>query len=560
MQNIKRKNHGSSGNSPYKFVFYGLRKHILILNIVFIFLWTLCNVYNDKLLSSIAGNIANDKPIQHTLKAYIILIVAWALFEWFGDMFGNINSEDVEISTRKYYVERMYKCRPNILKNYNTGYISGLVDKLSHRRNELCQMFFESIPISTVYLVSICGIMIFQYHWAYAFVIFVMTLIAVLFRIYVTKKNKPNIDELRDADAENVQLFLDAGTNINTVQKLQAIGFIHGKMLSSINRCRRAVNKWSFVNETGFCGFKFISYTILPICALIQISHPETLKDTVGFYTFLVMVQLRILHMVRSFSKVLVEWERYRSPYNKLEEILSDKNVRESLSSQIFETAEIKDCDYSYEYVDPNNKETHKTVRIQIPYFKLNKGDIICIHGESGQGKTTLLNILSGEIETDNVYINGVNTKKRLDCVFIAQDTEIFDMTIYDNLCLGNEDVTSKELIEMFDDVGLKEWLYNQPEKFNTRLGERGIFVSTGQRQRRNLIRGLIIPYGEIYLLDEPTSNVDAETEEKMIKLIKKKLEGKTAIIVTHKPKIMEICNKSYLFKNGILSTQNDKA
>ncbi len=543
--------------SPYKFIFYGLRKHIFIPDIVIIFLWTLCNVYNDKVLSTIARNIADGKPIISTIKIYLAVIIIWAVLEWVGDMFCNINAEDVEVTTRKYYIEKMYKCKPNILRNYNTGYISGLVDKLAYRRSDLCHMLFEEIPLSTVYLFSVCGIMIVQYHWIYAVVIFSISLLAILFRVFINRVNIPNIDELSDSEAENVQLFLDSGTNINTVQKLQAMNFIHSKILTSIKRCRKAVVKWSAINETGFAGFKFISYFILPICAWIQISHPGTLNDTVGFYAFLVMVQLRILHMVRSFSKILVHWAKYISPYNKLEDVLSPDNERESLSLQEFEKAEIKDCDYSYEYIDPENKEISTTVRVQIPYFKLNKGDIVCIHGESGQGKTTLLNILSGEIETDNVYINGENTKKRLDCVFIAQDTEIFDMTIYENLCLGNENVSEKELLDMFDAVGLKEWLENQPDRFNTRLGERGVFVSTGQRQRLNLIRGLIIPYGEIYLLDEPTSNVDSDTEEKMIRLIQKKLEGKTAIIVTHKPKIMRICNRSYLFTNGILREEH---
>ena len=84
-------------------------------------------------------------------------------------------------------------------------------------------------------------------------------------------------------------------------------------------------------------------------------------------------------------------------------------------------------------------------------------------------------------------------------------------------------------------------------------MGERGVFVSTGQRQRLNLVRGLLINDKEVYLLDEPTSNVDDVTEEAMINLIKKALKDKTVIIVTHKPKIKSICNHSYKFENGVL-------
>lgn len=545
--------------NAFKFIFLGLRKSILIADCLIIMCWTLCNVYNDRLLARIATDFIENHSVVHNLIKYIMLVTFWAILEWIGDILTSVNEEDVELSTRKHYIERMYKCKPSILRNYNTGYISGIVDKLTYRRSDVCHMLLEEIPLSTTYLVAICGIMTFSYHWIYAVIIFGFSMLAVLFRLIVNKKNMGNINELRESEAENVQLFLDSGTNINTVQKLQAMPFIHKKFEIGKKRCQKAVLKWARINEIAFCGFKFITYLILPVCAVVQIKYPETIIDRTSFYTFLVMVQLRLLHMVRSYSRFFDHWARYSSQYEKLEHILSAENMRETLSLEEFEYAEIKDCDYSYEYKMEEHGELSKTVRIQIPYFRVDKGDIICIHGESGQGKTTLLNILSGEIETDTVYINGNQTTKRLDCVFIAQDTEIFDMTIMENLSLGNEDITEKDIYEMFEMTGLTSWIEKQPEKLKTRLGERGVFVSTGQRQRLNMIRGLIIPYGEIYLLDEPTSNVDSETEEKMITLIQRELKGKTAIIVTHKPSIMRICNKSYLFTNGILSEDNSK-
>ena len=109
-------------------------------------------------------------------------------------------------------------------------------------------------------------------------------------------------------------------------------------------------------------------------------------------------------------------------------------------------------------------------------------------------------------------------------------------------------------LIDYIEKVGLKNWFDRQKDGLDTLLGERGVFVSTGQRQRLNLIRGLLRRDKEIYLLDEPTSNVDAETEEKMIELIKTVLKDKTVVVVTHRPKIIDICDNCYKFENSILS------
>jgi len=243
---------------------------------------------------------------------------------------------------------------------------------------------------------------------------------------------------------------------------------------------------------------------------------------------------------------------RFNSVKKKLLTIIASKNKRRPLLQiDEFRNAQIFDIQFQYEH-----KEHDKAVTIKIPYFHLSKGDKVCLYGESGQGKSTLLNILSGEIETDGVVINGQPTQDRLECVFIAQDTEILDMSLRDNLTLGNKNISDEEIIFLLEKCGLKDWFDMQEQGLDTLLGERGVFVSTGQRQRLNIIRGLLVKDKEIYLLDEPTSNVDEETEEKIIDVIKEYLADKTMVVVTHRPKIKDICNKAYKFTNSILGEE----
>ena len=83
----------------------------------------------------------------------------------------------------------------------------------------------------------------------------------------------------------------------------------------------------------------------------------------------------------------------------------------------------------------------------------------------------------------------------------------------------------------------------------DTIVGEKGVKLSAGQKQRLNLIRGILLEK-EIYILDEPTSNLDSVSEEKINCMILKYLSQKTCIIVTHRPKLTEICNKHYYFEN----------
>lgn len=306
------------------------------------------------------------------------------------------------------------------------------------------------------------------------------------------------------------------------------------------------------LEEIFFCGCKIVMYLVAPICFIALQLMNNVNFDALALLSFITMAELQLVHTTKGIARAVKYYGLYRQQQLKMDEIIkhqSDVYTNTSIGSD-FKKIEIKNVDYSY--VRDDNK---KSVTVHIPHFEFNKGDFVCISGESGQGKTTTLNILSGALENNNVSVDGIIANKNIDAVYVAQDVEMFDMSLRDNLTLGS-DIPDEKLVELISAVGLGDWYDNQPYGLDTILGERGVFVSTGQRQRLNLIRGLLIQNKEIYLLDEPTSNVDSKTEEKMIKLIKEKLINKTVIIVTHRDKIKEICNKYYKFVDGTIYEQ----
>ena len=139
----------------------------------------------------------------------------------------------------------------------------------------------------------------------------------------------------------------------------------------------------------------------------------------------------------------------------------------------------------------------------------------------------------------------------RLDLVFVSQEVELFDLSIRDNLCLG-KNIPDEILFQLLDEAGLMNWYNELPEGLETMVGERGIKLSAGQKQRLNLIRGILINK-DLYFFDEPTSNLDMVSEEKIANMIKKYLNDKTYVIVTHKTKLKELCNKHYIFNNHMM-------
>lgn len=211
-----------------------------------------------------------------------------------------------------------------------------------------------------------------------------------------------------------------------------------------------------------------------------------------------------------------------------------------------FNEIELKKCRFKY------NKNS---VPITIPNFKIKKGEKISITGESGQGKTTAMNILSGlyDLTEGVLLIDGKEVKNtRLDLVFVSQEVDLFDTTIRENLCLG-KDIKESKILELFEDAGLTEWFLNLENGLETVVGEKGVKLSAGQKQRLNLIRGILIDK-DLYFFDEPTSNLDSVSEEKITNMIEKYLSDKTYVIVTHRPRLTGLCNKHYRFENHIMS------
>lgn len=177
---------------------------------------------------------------------------------------------------------------------------------------------------------------------------------------------------------------------------------------------------------------------------------------------------------------------------------------------------------------------------------------------ESGQGKTTILNILSGTYGLKDgimAFDNKPVKNTRPDVVYISQDVELFDMSIRDNLTLG-QNISDKKLIEMFIDAGLKDWYDGLENGLDEVVGEKGVKLSAGQRQRLNIIRGILINK-DVYFFDEPTSALDKESEEKIVNMIDKYLKDKTYIVVTHRESIKRLCNKHYVFENHTMIEKN---
>lgn len=528
----------------FKDFFRGIPKKNIAADVTFTLIWSIFNVAYVRLLSLTVAKFSKENIPLSIVIFYFGFIILWEVIEYAADVWIHSTLSIIEGNERCYFLRSLYKIKPQVIKENNTGYINGVVSRYISRKSRAYNDIVVNGPLAIIYVVySIWQLSV--YHWAFGLALIIVLAFAIVFKILCNAEKEDK--DLAWSESIRDKTSIDAMSNISTIQKMQSIDFIVGKLRKECDDSVKKTRIWCYKNELAFCGYKLFTYLFFPIICLIIYFYPDLTNDKIEFLSFFSVICVQIVHVSRQLANGIIDYVRYKAIREKLGEICNEQNERMALNSNMFNNAQILNVTYNY-----TDKEKEISTTVKIPFFQLNKGDKICVYGESGQGKTTLLNILSGEIETNGVLINGREENTRLECVFISQDTEILDMSIRDNLTLG-ADIPDEEIIYMIEQCGLKDWFNKQKDGLDTILGERGCFVSTGQKQRLGLIRGILIKDKEIYLLDEPTSNVDEKTEEKMIALLNKYLKDKTIVTVTHRPKIKEICNKAYKFTNGVL-------
>ena len=252
---------------------------------------------------------------------------------------------------------------------------------------------------------------------------------------------------------------------------------------------------------------------------------------------------------LKDLTFLFIHFNKFQAATNQVEKIIGDEPENNLIKD--WNTIQISNLEFQY------SKDAKTTV--QIPNFEIHCGEKISIVGKSGQGKSTFLNIFSRYIEVDseNYKVDGESKSGNLDLAYISQEIDLFDLTVKENLCLG-KDISDETLMKILAEAGLQNWVEKLENGLDTIVGERGLKLSVGQKQRLNLIRGILLDK-DIYVLDEPTSNLDKETEKLIVDLIQKYLGNKTVVIVTHRDEIKKICQKHYVFEENRMRLQEMK-
>lgn len=440
----------------------------------------------------------------------------------------------------KAYLENNYE---EIVSQKAAGIYNLVTSETNRFCNGLIRSLFELISRFFIFLFIVSGLLIYNFKITFFAIIgglIIYAVIYLLFKGFIRKFNE-NIDKITTHDNN----FLRTGTQAILELRIFSIAenFLNSFQKNLLKKNKFALNLDTIkqspkhIIEIGVIGT--FSLLIFLDISLINNNLPKFAIYLVAFY--------KLFPTFNQFFNYYVTFKSHLKSLNGIKKIIQKKKV---IDKRIYfnkiTNIDLVNANFSYK----------NDVKFMLKDFNLNisEGDNVAIIGETGSGKTTLLHMLMGLlipnqgsliINKDINYDIKYFTSLIKNISYINQNPFFFEDTIFKNICLKEK--LNNEEYEKFNEINeivFGEQFLNKFEKgFDTILDTSGLNLSTGQRQRVNLARGLFKNHS-ILFMDEPTSALDYQTENEILQKIFKSKITKTTIIATHRKSILDYCNK----------------
>lgn len=273
------------------------------------------------------------------------------------------------------------------------------------------------------------------------------------------------------------------------------------------------------------------------------------LIEFISYFNSIVWPIMAFSHLIEMSSRGKASLKRIQELLDSKIEVYDKENVRTDIN-EIKGKIEFRNLTFKYP-----NAEYDSLINAS---FVINEGENIGIIGKTGSGKTTLVdlilrtyNVPDNSIFIDNVDINLLPIKLvRKYCAYVPQDNFLFSTSVADNIAFSKKDVSIEEIKKASILASLDENILDFKDGYETVLGERGVTISGGQKQRTSIARALIKD-ASILILDDSVSAVDTKTERVIIDNLKETRKGKTTILIAHRISTIEQMDKILLIDDG---------
>ncbi len=492
-------------------------------------------------LNLLSGGNGNSLNLNGTVWISLATLLAFTALSAFGQRWSGIAREKAwyKIFTA-YIADGARKLTRLPMSFHNNNPMAEVEQKMIRSSNNLSQMFgdviLELLPAFLSIIVATIAIFSINVHLALVIIIGVMIYVLILVRTVgkgaeLQRQNHKNWIKAWRQQSDGLY-------NISTVKQFAAEdyedkknrhNFIDGAYGSQLN----LLNLWKRITLWQRIIVLISQFLVLGISVVFIQQNILTVGQVIALNAYTGMMFgpfMRLGNMWRTIQNSIISVTDAHKLLTTEEEDYDNKN---SISKEIKGDIEIKDVVFFH--------DDRKIILDKVSMFA-KSGQKVALVGETGSGKTSLIELIyrfyapnSGSISIDGEPIGNYKLQSlRSQIGVVPQEPVLFDTTILNNITYPHKDIPIEKVIEAARKAELLNFIEEQPDKWETIVGDRGVKLSGGQKQRVAIARA-IIGNPRILILDESTSALDAKTQHSIEKALDELMEGRTTFIVAHR-------------------------
>ena len=462
--------------------------------------------------------------------------------------------EEIKKKLQVNMVQSLINTDTQIIDKKHSG---KFISNLTYDVNQITSLLSNAILTlfkDTLTLIGLLSVMFMQ-NWKLALASIIMIPLAGISSKILGKRVRKVTTQAQEKSGYLTTYLVELFKNHKLIKIFQKENYENKRAEYHLNELKNKNKKIAIV----FVRMSPVMETLTGIMIAILIFYSAILiarneLNINNFFSFLAAMMLAY-QPVRALSTLNMVYNQGISAASRILPIIDQKNlIKDNANSKPIKISngkiKFKDINFSY---DLNEPITLKSINLEF-----SGGKMTSLVGHSGSGKSTILNLIprfydaqSGDILIDeqSIYKSTINSIRN-DISLVTQETTLFDDTIMKNIKYAKEDATDEEVYEVAKLSRCEEFINNLPNKYDTLIGENGVRLSGGEKQRISIARAMM-KKSSIILLDEATSSLDSQTESKIQEALNILTKDKTTIVIAHRLSTILNSNNIYVIDKG---------
>ena len=515
-------------------------RYIFVISIISVFGLSIFGALRPVVLEKIVDENLTASNYDFFLE-YIILMVALLVLEVASNYSFIFNAGLLGQSVVKDIRVKLFDHIQDFkMKYYDKSSVGILITRTVTDMERIADIFGQGLfmIISDILKMLIVAIVMIYMNWELSLIVFLSLPFILLATKIFQKYMKLAFDEVRNEVANLNSFVQERVTGMNVLQ-LFAREKIELEKFKQINeRHKKAWLKTVWYNSIFFPVAEIFSSLTLGLVVWYGgmntiLDNTASIGELTAFIMMIPMLFSPLNQIANKFNTLLMGMVAAERVFNILD---TDSLIQDRGSKN----ADIIDGKIKYENVNFSYNEGEKI--IEDLNLEINPGSKNAIVGATGSGKSTIIKLLNRfyELDSGSIYIDNINIKDysisslRRNIAFVSQDVHLFSDTILNNITLQNNNISFLRVKDAAKEIEIDDFISSLPNGYNYNVKERGVGLSTGQRQLISFLRAYI-KNPQILVLDEATSSIDTDSELLIQKAIEKITENRTSIIIAHR-------------------------